>query len=373
MSVISLRYLSRFELITVPMFVVAITAVYPNIFPIAAIVLVGLIATLVIKNFDLSQSIERKTLVKLLLVSGITLIVCAGILKVYAIDTTESIIALSSFKASAKKTVAAGLSLTPFGIAMLWTWRSKLPEDRGFLLILGTAFIGSIFLNILMRLGALNEYKFFFTAGISIIAPAMVGVERVLLKTNKSRWVLLGILLPLLAGVMLSYAIRRIPKDGSEYLEVQENSFWLTLASSNPDSDWTKLIRTETPVNTILVVNHPEFHTTSFTGRTLLAPSEGEKYHFGYNMSSRTNLVKLRGYSKQLFESRYDLLHSIYSSTLSTKMMNTVLKQLKSFQRPLAIVFGPNDERLFLHWLKKLNVGFELFNDNEERIVYFIP
>jgi hypothetical protein len=372
-SVISLKYSSRFELLLAPFVVIAISALYPNLFPAAVMILGGLVIMLLWGERYFKKNYGRDNLGKLILLSVLALIVSVLIIKVYSIDRVSSALALSSFKAFSKKTMAAGFSLIPVVVAMWWLWRSESSNRRAPLLFLVIAFIGALSLNLLIRLNGLNEYKFLYAASICLSAPALVGAERVLLKSNRSRWMLISILLPFLVFVMVSYSIHRIPANEMNNMEINDDSFWLSLSSGNPDSGWIEAIRTDTPENTILVVNHPEYHVTSFVGRSLLVPSEGDKYHFGYNMSSRFDLVNLRGYSKPLFDSRYDLLLNIYSPTLSTKKMNNMLKQLKSFQRPLAIVFGSRDERVFLHWLKTLNVGSELFNDNEERIVYFIP
>jgi hypothetical protein len=170
---------------------------------------------------------------------------------------------------------------------------------------------------------------------------------------------------------MVSYSANRIPNHGSKPLDVSEGSFWLRLAPNNPDAKWTDAVRKYSPPTTAVLVNHPEFHTTTFTARPLLVPSEGSKYHFGYNIASKPNMVVLRGYSNKLFEERYALLEHIYTQQ-SPGEKSQVLKQLLSVGRPLAIVFRPADGRAFLHWLQANRVGTELFNDNNGRAVYLI-
>jgi hypothetical protein len=171
--------------------------------------------------------------------------------------------------------------------------------------------------------------------------------------------------------VMVSYSVNRIPNDGTKPLKASEESFWLTLAPDDPEARWIDAVRKNTPPMTIIAVNHPEFHTTSFTGRSLLAPSHGAKYHFGYNMPSQFNMIVERGYSRELFEERYQLLERIYA-TESVEEMKPMLTHLMSLKRPIAIVFGPNDARAFLDWLRVNRIGVELFNDDRGRIVYLI-
>jgi hypothetical protein len=144
----------------------------------------------------------------------------------------------------------------------------------------------------------------------------------------------------------------------------------LNLSPDTADASWTDAIRKKTPPATVIVVNHPEFHTTSFTARSLLVPSEGVKRHFGYNMDSQFNLLVERGYSRDLFENRYKLLEKIYAAEPGD--MKQVLNQLMALKRPIAIVVRPDDGRAFLGWLRVNRVGVDLFSDDDGRAVYLI-
>jgi hypothetical protein len=208
-------------------------------------------------------------------------------------------------------------------------------------------------------------------AGICLAAPAVIGFERVFLKTQPARWMMLVTCPLVLVLVMVSYSLNRIPNDGTKALDASEGSFWLTLAPYTPDAKWIDVIRRNTPPTTVVVVNHPDFHTTAFTARSLLVPSEGAKYHFGYNIASKPNMLVLRGYNREVFEERYDLLARVYTTELVAEMKQ-VLKKLMSLGRPVAVVFRPGDKRAFLSWLRANRIGTELFNDSSGRSVYLI-
>jgi len=371
LCVSALRKHQKLELFLIPLVLAATGALYPNLFPASALLVAGLIGILCIGRHYMDGQYKGKQLFGLVMLS-----VMAGVggflfVKLYSVSRVTGILAISSGAAMAKKSLAAALALGPFAAAMYWMWRSEPVHRRAPLLALALGAAGAVALNVLLRIGGLNEYKFLMAAGICLAAPAMVGLEHAVIKSVKARWWLLATCPVVLMLVMVSYSVNRIPNHGTKPLEGRAGSFWLTLAPENPDADWIDVVRQKTPAATVIAINHPEFHTTSFTGRSLLVPSQGAKYHFGYNMDSQFNMLVERGYSRELFEERYKLLQLIYA-TKWVEDMKSVLNRLMSLGRPLAIVFGPTDGRAFLGWLRDNRIGAELFNDNSGRVVYLL-
>lgn len=371
LCVSALRKHEPLELFLIPTVVAAIGALYPNMFPASVLLLAGLIGILLFGRRYREGHYTRKQLLGL--IAGSVVAVIAGILiiELYSMSRSSGILKISSFAALAKKSIAAILAVGPFAASMYWLWQSEPIHRRAPLLVLALGATGAIALNLFLRIGALDEYKFIMAAGICLTAPAMIGFDRVFLKTQRARWKILVTCLLVLVVIMVSYSVNRIPNHGTKPLDASEESFWLTLAPQNPDANWIDAVRKNTPPTTVVVVNHPEFHTTSFTARSLLVPSEGAKYHFGYNIASKPNMLVLRGYSREVFEERYDLLRRIYTTEL-VGGMNQVLQKLMSLGRPVAIVFRPHDGRAFLSWLQINGNGVELFNDHSGRSVYLI-
>jgi hypothetical protein len=267
--------------------------------------------------------------------------------------------------------VAASLALGPFALAAFWMWRSEPAGRRAPLQVLAFGAATAVALNLVLRVGGLNEYKFIFAAGICMAAPAAVGIERVLLKSSRQRWGLLAGLPAVLALVMVSFSANRIPRGGSDAMEILEGSFWLRLAPEIPEAGWTGFVRERTRPDTVVVVDHPDFHTTSFAGRALLVPSEGERRHFGYNIESRFNLLVVRGYSRTIFDERYALLERIYADA-SSDDEESLLASLETLGRPVAIVWRPDDGRSFLRWLRSGEIGSEVFRDDDGHVVYLL-
>ena len=372
LCVAALRYGNPLELLLAPVVVAALGTIYPNLFPAAALLLGGLIAMLIAGRRYIDWRCPIGRLVALLALAGLAAVAGVWFVDIYTAGRASGAMVVSSPGALAKKSIAAVLALGPFAIAMYWMWRSEPFQRRAPLMVLAFGAAGAAGLNIMFRISGLHEYKFIFAAGMCLAAPAMIGLERLVIKSFRCRWAITAALPVMLGLVMVSYSIMRIPRHGSTPMDARERSFWLALAASNPDAGWTNAVRTRTSDDTILVVNHPEFHTSSFTARSLLVPSAGDKYHFGYNQSSEWNLLELRGYPRQLFEQRYELLGRIYTAG-PTADMNDILTSLRSLGRPVAIVFRPNDGRAFLRWLQANRIGSELFADGSGRLVYVIP
>lgn len=372
LAVSALDQFHKFELLLAPLVVVATAALYPNLFPAAALLLVALAGTVLFGQRYLAGRYSNAVLVVFIILSALAALGGLLFVKLYTMGREHGVIEISSAAAMAKKFIAAALALGPFAAALYWQWTIELSERRAPLLLLALAATGALVLNILLRVGGLNEYKFVMAAGICLAAPGMVGFERRLFTTQRARWwpVLAGP--PVLALVMLSYSMNRIPSHGSKPLAASASSFVLTLDPALPDSAWIDAVRQQTPLETMIVINHPDFHTTSFTDRVLYVPSQGAKFHFGYNMDSRFNMLVERGYSAELFRHRAELLKPIYANEIVGDPQG-VLRSLMVLGRPLAIVYGPNDGRGFLEWLRASRMGADLLvDDNGGRAVYLI-
>jgi hypothetical protein len=371
LAVSALQNHKGLELVLMPVVVMATGALYPNLFPASVLLLAGLIGTLLFGREYTDGQYTGKDLVGLVVLSVIGVVGGILFVKLYTISRANGVLEISSPAAIAKKSVAAALALGPFVAAVYLMWRSEASARRAPLLTLAFGALSAVALNLLLRIGGLNEYKFLMAAGICLAAPAMIGLERTFLKTQRARWGILVTCPLILVLVMVSYSINRIPNHGTKPLDASAASFWLRLAPSNPDTNWINAIRKNSPPATVIAINHPEFHATSFTARSLLVPTQGARPHFGYNMSSEFNMLVERGYNRELFQERYKLLQRIYKTELIPEMTE-ILKNLRSLKRPIAIVYEPTDGRTFLDWLRTNRIGTDLFDDNNGRAVYLI-
>ena len=356
-----------------PLAAATIGVLYPILFPpaFALTVLAVAPAFVSVGRYPQAEKTDRWRLAMLILAAAV---VAVGCLTLYTAGQSERIVMLSSGRAFAKKLVAVTLAQGIFFWLAWRVWRKEL-KIRWPVSVLALTAIVAVTFNLGLRIGSgLNEYKFLIVAGMCIIIPAAVYVDRALAYTSRYRWALLGILPVALAVVMATYSHLRIPKGGTEPTASGESSFWLMLPNKHPDASWTRAIRERTPLNTIVITDARDYHVSSFTGRVLFAPLDGEKPHFGYNMYSRHSLLEERGYNPILFEERVRLLKYLYGSNAKAEAPVSaaeLLMRLRSFGRPLAMVLKLDSE--LLAWLQEAQVGRTLAPAGSEAVVYYVP
>ena len=240
---------------------------------------------------------------------------------------------------------------------------------RTALAILAITAIGSVLANLVLRLGSLTEYKYVFTAGVCLVAPAIAGLERTVLLTQRGRVRMLVAAIAVLALVMVAYTRDQIPRNTSAPLAVRENSFWLRLAEREPEAGWTDAVRKKTPTSAVLVVNHPDFHTSAFTGRSLLVPTEKDRPHFGYSLNTESNMVRIRGYDSGLVKRRLQLLAALYRTPVADG--DALLRELRSLGRPVVLVYRPGDARGFADWMRTRGIG-QIVYEADPYLVYMV-
>jgi hypothetical protein len=354
--------------LTVP----ALSALYPNLFPAAVLTLGAAGATLLLARRWLRAAPSVRDLVVWAIGAGIATVAGYLFVSLYTADLGRSVVALTPVLGIAKKTVTNLLVLGPPFLLAWFAWRKTDQSTvRAALFFLGSAALASVALNLAMRLGGLNEYKFMFTASMAILPAALLGLQHTWLQNfGRQRGALVG-LVGFLVLVMGVYAVRRVPRFSTQPFAVRESSFWLAAAPGTSESGWTDAVRAETPENTLLVSRRPTFHASAFTGRTLFVSMDPEVRHFGYNLVISKNLVKLRGYSSELYHGRVQLLDRLYSDAQDAERAQ-LLGQLTESGRPLAFAFVPGDDRSLLDYLRRQQFGRDLY-DAGGRAVYFIP
>src|SRR5207249_1508028 len=145
------------------------------------------------------------------------------------------------------------------------------------------------------------EYKFIFCAAMCLAPLTALGLDPWLARGGWRWAVALGIPLAL-APLALSRFVFRAGDHIRGAPQVDESSFWLRLASSDPDAGWTDAVRRQTPPDTVVIVRQPRYHIASFTGRSLFVMGAAPHSSAGYEMSTRRILIDVRGYRSELFE-----------------------------------------------------------------------
>jgi hypothetical protein len=367
-AVAAFIYKRRHEPVLAAVLAAAVATTYPVLFPVAFVLLAPILVAPYVTGRPARLEL-RRTGGPAALLAGITAMAILFLL-LYTEGPETQIVSISSLRAFAKKTVSATLTFGP----LLWlgwrAWRDANQElRRAHLVLLGGVLTG-VALNIGLRIGGgLNEYKFVFGAGLCAIPPAAVGLQGLLAGRRTALWAFPAIGVVALALVMTAFAILRSPTADLDSYAIDESSFWLRLRD-HPARAWTDAVRVGTPRGTLVIVYQPGIHPTTFTGRSLLVPSETDAPHIGYSMGSRYFLLEERGYSEKEYDIRLRLLESVYAPEPVDS--EVVLDQLLSFGRPLAIVFASDQRSAFRAWLETQEVGKLLSDDADGATVYLI-
>lgn len=341
--------------------ILGIAALYPNLFPAALLVPGALLLVRFRAEFGggWGTAIRRVGGGALILIAAAVL--GALVIEFFIHGRSEGVLALSSLPAIAKKAVAAAIGLGPFALATGWLWRATDGGERAAVEALAWAAAGAIALNLLLRMGGLNEYKFFYAAGMCLMPPALVAFGRLWLSTPARQWTLAGVLPLLLALVMAGYTVHRVPRSGSTPLPVHAGEFHLGLAPAAAAAEWTEAVRTGTPLNTVLVVHRPDFVVSAFSDRSQYVQTERDRKQFGFNLSSYANLVSLRGYSQELVDRRVALEDQLYAPGTPDDTLTALVGELRSLGRPIALVVTPESGAHLQEWLDAGDVGCPLY------------
>ena len=355
----------------VPMVLIAIGLVYPIVFPVGCL-LVSF--TLILLYARTLGNFRKSARIWLPLCVGFVFSVIAFLayLQVIISERSVSTYQLHTFdvmKTRLRYSVVALLPLlivgAPFIFKGIRVWRGSI------ILLAGTALI-CIALYITVALSNL-EYKFILAATLILMPLAAGGLEILLLRWRRLRWLLSAVTAP---GLVLFFALLilktgvQIPDNLANTPAVIEDSFLLRLDKKESDSGWTGAVRQETPEDTIVVLNSSRIHIASFANRALFFPGLGDGDAMaGYSVPKEYYLLGQRGYPKAKFDSRSSIVRTIYTESNLDKVADA-LRTLLELQRPIAVHFA-NPYTPSLLWLKKSNIGAELYSDSTN-VVWFI-
>jgi hypothetical protein len=355
-------------LVMVAILLAGVGLIYPILFP-AALGFCGVLFLLIWWDGRLEplQSGQRPLPV---LFAGIIAAVLLTMLNVQLATGARSSAAFffSGVPALLTKFASELLALVPFLIAIALLPRQKL-IDRGAVLLLVGA-LPSLMLRPVFRLGVGNEYKFLFFTALCLAPVASLVLDEWVRGRFSRAFILMASVLLVVPAIP---AIRtQQGMGGFAYApEVNEKSFFIQLKPQEPETPWIERIRAHTPSDTVLLLRRSNLFLPAVTRRSLLAPMEQSGRMPGHWMSSRFNLVNVRGYSTKLIASRQALLRRVFECGQDCEPAE-VESQLRNLKRPLAIVFSPGEGKRFLSWLEQDHRGRMLYRDSQGIVVWLL-
>jgi hypothetical protein len=351
-----------------PILLIALGVVYPVLFSVGCL-LIAFTMVLLWKNN--SQHGKR---IGLLLGVGVvvSLVVFLIYLSTITADRSVSTFQFHTLDTFKTNTRYAAMALLPYlALGSPFIIRGVLVR-RGSTILLTLTGLSCIGLYLLVGLSNL-EYKFILAATLLLMPLAAGGVEILLWQSTRVRWLLSALTPPVLALFFAFLILKtgvQIPDNLANTPGIIEDSFWLRLDKKESDSGWTEAVRQRTPEDTIVVLHNSRIHIASFANRALFFPGLGDGDAMaGYSVQKDYYLLQQRGYSKVKFDSRSNTVQTLYTPSDVDRVAEAVNALLK-LQRPIAIHFTDRYTPSLL-WLKKSNIGAELYSDSKN-IVWFI-
>lgn len=269
--------------------------------------------------------------------------------------TMLSIVGKKSVAIRAFKTLIVTFPLVCLvGLSLRKVWRNK--WDICFVLISGAAW--SCMLHVTLHIPYFsNEYKFIFTAAMCLAPFSGLVMEKLQGGLGRWRTAFVVSLALILAWPFYDKIYRDpFPQKPEELTLLNTSEFNLRLDAREPFSAIADTIRDKTPLETILVMDHAEFHVPTVTRRALFAPTGYDKIYHGFALNYSTYLHGVRGYESTLIKQREKILAGFFDQENVVRRKNC-LKHILALGRPVAIILDRGRHEILLNWLKNEKIG----------------
>ncbi len=259
----------------------------------------------------------------------------------------------------------AVLALAPLA-AGCWLYAKQRSENRDEAVALAAGAGAATVAGLALRIGG-EVAPPWAAAGLLLLPPALLGASmRFTALRGRLGW-LTPIALVAAGLAMLSYSSDRRGTAPA----VDERSFFVSLAPRNREGRWMAAVRVKSDPGDVLVVYRPRIHVSTFSARRLLVGSDRGTPHSGCALSTRFNLVELRGHDPDLVDRRLALLERIYRPARArTRSENDELLEAVAAEAGpnLLFAFLPGDDRSFLDYLRNQRHARVIYDDGERTV-----
>lgn len=341
----------------------ALGLIYPLLLPAAGLV-AGCMWLLLVTRLDRDgASYSWRTLVAVAVAALLSMAIAYLFLTLITADSANQPIHLTPLALMKEKAQQSVVALLLFAPALLYL-ATALPRRRGPAFLLTGATVGLVLLYLVADLEGL-EYKYILAATI-VAAPLGAAGLGQLLPTTPVRWATAFGITAFLIGAnqfFMFHTGAQIPGNLGNAPAIDERSFQLRLATAQADAAWVEAIRSQTPVDTVVITHDSRAHLGPFVDRALYLPSDRQgEATTGYSVDNRYNLLTWRGYPMTLYEERSATVAALYSETPAE--WAAALESLHALQRPVALHFEAGAAQLT--WLRQHGPGAELFADSQD-------
>jgi hypothetical protein len=249
--------------------------------------------------------------------------------------------------------------------------RRKLMERKNLLLLAGG--LTCLLLRSFWTMGAgTNEHKFLFCGALLLAPLACLALDRWVPERISPVPVVLASILLIIPNIfVIRGQYHKLELFGS-LPKMDEGRFFIRLNPTESNASWVEAIDSDTPRDTVVLLEHSNLFLPAILRRSLLAPPDHSEPVPGYWFESRYQLIQERGYSAKVLDTRRALLHCLFECTDSLSLQE-VENELRSLRRPVAIVFMSGEGKSFLDLLRQRGEGHAVYQGDDGTIVWLIP
>jgi len=339
--------------------------IYPILFPPVAAVL----GARLIAGFFESRRLPRRAFHREICLLGIVLVVASLVtfahLKMVTHERVGEMILLTPVRYLIRKGIKSVVVTLPFLIGFVFVSRSCWNERPRAIIVLALGAIVSCLLYAIVEIpNWSNEYKFMLTAGVCLAPFPSLALESLMGRPEHALRVMIATILVLAAPFVhkiQSNTLIWLPNDRPV---VNTLSFDLRLGDEDSLSQLCDVIRQKSPINSILVLDHEDYHFPTLTRRTLYVPPSPTQSHPGVNIVNDSLLTGVKGYDSRIVNERRSTLRQLFDSGSGLARVQS-LKRILEFNRPVGIVLENRQHASLLKWLGRSGIGRSLYRGNQ--------
>jgi hypothetical protein len=338
--------------------------IYPILFPPVAAVIAARLAAVHFEN----PGLGRRELHREICLLGIVLVIASvatfTYLKLVTQDRVGETILLTPVRELLGKARNTVLLTLPFVLGFVYVFRTSWKERPRAMVVLALGATVSCLLYVVVRIpNWWNEYKFILTAGVCLAPFPSLALESRVSRPERA--------LPVMVVTILILAVpfvHKVYKDTLIWLPqgravVNTRNFDLRLGDENSLSQLCDAIRQKSPINSILVLDHEDYHFPTLTRRTLYIPPSAEQLHPGVNIINDYLLTEVKVYNSRLVKERRSTIRNLFDSENGATRQQS-LRRILELNRPVGIVLDDRQNASLLKWLGRSGIGRSLYSAN---------
>jgi hypothetical protein len=139
------------------------------------------------------------------------------------------------------------------------------------------------------------------------------------------------------------------------------SAFDLRLDSPTALAQAYDVIRRQTPVATMLLLDKADLHVPTLTQRQLYVPPVQQNPYPGVLVTSDETLTEAKGYDKSILETRRATLTQLFDGNNGAER-SSALARVLAFRRPVALLLDTQRDAALLAWLQATHEGQSLYS-----------